>query len=57
MAVMIRDYGVGNEKRCSGCSKTWSVWEIGIFKLFLHKGINTVYEFLCTSNVVCVHVT
>ena len=29
---------------------------IGRFKLFLHIGINTVHEFSCTCNAVCVHV-
>ena len=27
------------------------------FKLFLYRGINTVHEFLCTRNAVCVDVT
>ena len=35
----------------------WSAWEIGRFKLFLHRGINIVHEFSCTRNAVCVHVT
>ena len=30
---------------------------IGRFKLFLHKGINNVHEFLHTYNATCVHVT
>ena len=30
---------------------------IGRFKLFLHRGINTLHEFSCTCNAVCVHVT
>ena len=33
-----------------------SVWEIGRFKLFLPRRINTVLEFSCTSNSVCMHV-
>ena len=33
------------------------MWEIGRFKLFLHRGINTVHKLLCTHNAVCVHVT
>lgn len=35
----------------------WSLWETDRFKLFLDTGINTVHEFSCTDNVVCVHVT
>ena len=32
--------------------------EIGRFKLFFHRGINTVRnQFSCTRNTVCVHVT
>ena len=30
---------------------------IGIFKLFLHRGINAVHEFLCLCNVICMYVT
>ena len=37
--------------------KHWSVWETDRFKLFLHRGINTVHEFLCMRNTICVHVT
>ena len=29
---------------------------VGRFKLFLHRRINTVHEFSCTRNAVCVHV-
>ena len=30
---------------------------IGRFKLFLHRGINSVHKFLCTCNTVCMHIT
>ena len=32
------------------------MWDIGKFKLSLHRGINTVPKFSCTRNAVCVHV-
>ena len=32
------------------------MWEIGRFKLFLHRGINTVHEFLYMHNAVLVYV-
>ena len=34
----------------------WSVWEIGRFKLFLHREITTMYKFLCKRNTICVHI-
>ena len=33
------------------------MWETGRFKLFLYKGTNTLHEFLCACEAVCVHVT
>ena len=32
------------------------LWKIGRFKLLLHKGINTLHQFLCTGNAARVHV-
>ena len=31
--------------------------QIGKFKLFLHRGIDTVHKFACACNAFCVHVT
>ena len=38
----------------TGQKKRQTHWQI---KLFLHRGINTLLKFSCTSNTICVHVT